>query len=153
MKRITKLLILASMTFLFSSTTFANSLTIPVCVKEPIMGKRLSWNVSPNGLLNVSFDLNGDGISDYHTVRVILRHYESGKSLHKIKNENSDNLIFFVKNTSSNYYYFTAKQPLFYAFDVDGDGFWDLTYKDVLEDGVNGNEIFHDSPSGMFANK
>ena len=42
--------------------------------------------------------------------------------------------------------------PLFYAIDVNEDGVWDILYKDVLRDGVNGNEEFYDSPSGMCVN-
>ena len=42
--------------------------------------------------------------------------------------------------------------PLFYAIDVNEDGAWDILYRDVLRDGVNGNEEFYDSPSGMFVN-
>jgi hypothetical protein len=41
-------------------------------------------------------------------------------------------------------------EPLFYAVDVNEDGLWDLIYKDVFEDGVNGDEVFYESPSGMF---
>ena len=43
-------------------------------------------------------------------------------------------------------------QPLFYSFDVDEDGTWDIMYKDIPEDSVNGNEVFYESPSGMFTN-
>jgi hypothetical protein len=150
MKRITKLLISLVTPLLLSSIVFANPIAVPICVEEPTLKNRLAWNVSPNGLLNVSFDLNGDGKPDYHTLRVILNHYESHKNLYKIRNENSENRVFSVNYSSVNYYYFTAKKPLFYAFDVDGDGNWDLIYKDILEDGVNGNEVIHESPSKMF---
>jgi len=43
-------------------------------------------------------------------------------------------------------------QPLFYSFDVDEDGTWDIMYKDISKDSVNGNEVFYESPSGMFTN-
>ncbi len=150
MKRITKILILIVTSLLLSATVFAKPTAVPICVEEPTLDNRFGWNVSPNGLLTVSFDLNGDGKSDYHTLRVILRHYESHNNIYKIRDENLENLVFFVNRYPSNYYYFTGKKPMFYAFDVDGDGNWDMIYKDVLEDGVNGNEVFHGSPSKMF---
>ena len=50
------------------------------------------------------------------------------------------------------YYYIVSAGPLFYAINVNEDGAWDILYKDVLRDGVNGNEEFYDNPSGMFVN-
>ncbi|NIQ00544.1 MAG: hypothetical protein GWM98_09230 [Nitrospinaceae bacterium] len=59
-------------------------------------------------------------------------------------------LVIFSQYTADRYYYIVDPKPLFYAIDLNEDGVWDLIYKDVAADGVNGNEGFYASPSGMF---
>ena len=51
----------------------------------------------------------------------------------------------------ANQIYMISQKALFYAFDFNEDGIWDLMYKDIEEDGVNGNETFYASPSSMFS--
>ena len=58
--------------------------------------------------------------------------------------------MFFVNYQANRFVYIVSPKPLFYAIDRNEDGHWDLMYKDALEDGVNGNEQFYDSPSGMY---
>ena len=44
-------------------------------------------------------------------------------------------------------FYVGQLYPLFYAYDFNEDGHFDLLFQDVFEDGVNGNERYYDSPS------
>jgi hypothetical protein len=70
-----------------------------------------------------------------------------------VSEEYPGKLVLYVGAGPVRYYYIAAKYPLMYAADVNEDGVWDLIYKDVNEDGVNGNETFYDSPSEMFTAK
>jgi hypothetical protein len=93
----------------------------------------------------LSFDIE---VSDI--LRVVITSYFSKDSVADIALNYPENHIFFINYETSHYYYVAVPKPLFYALDIDEDGRWDLMYKDTEEDGVNGNEIFYDSPSGKF---
>ena len=72
-------------------------------------------------------------------LRSIIISYYSPRTLGEIAVNHAQNLIFHVDYPMERYYYIVSTMPLFYAIDVN-------------EDGVNGNEEFYDSPSGMFVN-
>ncbi len=124
---------------------------VPLPVQEPDLANAMGWDLAPSGLLVVDFDRDGNGRADYLTLRFVVRAYPSAESVATIAGIWPDNLVFFVDYEWDCYFYIAAPQPLFYVFDTDEDGHWDLMYKDVMEDGVNGNEQFYDSPSGKFA--
>lgn len=123
----------------------------PVCIEEPPLVSQVNWDITPTGLLVVSYDISGNGKADFHTLRVIVRNYRSDNGINRMKQNYPNKKIFFVSYAADHHYYIAAKMPLFYGFDVDENGHWDLLYKDVSEDGVNGNERFYESPSGLFA--
>ena len=85
-------------------------------------------------------------------LRSIITSYYSPHTLDEIVVNHTQNLVFHVDYPMERYYYIVYTMPLFYTLDVNEDGVWDILYKDVLRDGVNGNEQFYDSPSGMFVN-
>lgn len=115
---------------------------------EPSMRTQVGWNLEPSGMLTVSYDLNGNGRPDFFTVRIVLDKYISDQSIATVARFNPGLPVFRVDYGDEGFYYITARHPLFYAVDVDEDGHWDVLYRDVLEDGVNGNEEFYDNPSG-----
>ncbi|MBT5549239.1 MAG: hypothetical protein HOJ79_02045 [Nitrospina sp.] len=150
MRHYIKILIQIAIVLTFSSNALGQSHLPPVIIEEPDLKTQLSWDIATNGLLYVSYDLDGNGKADYFTLRVVSRNYRSYRPTERVYLENPSHLVFFVSYGSSNHYYLAVQRPLFYAFDVNEDDHWDVMYKDVLEDGVNGNEEFYDSPSGMF---
>ena len=110
----------------------------------------MSWDVAANGMLYVSYDTNHNGIADFHTLRVVTRAFYSFESIDRIARNFPNHLVFRIDKGDGAFYYVAAGKPLLYAIDINEDGHWDLIYKDNYEDGVNGNEEFYDSPSGMF---
>lgn len=145
MKRIvlSTLLIIALMSF--GSPAWSGMLQV-----EPAMNVRVGWNLEPSGMLTVGYDLNHNGRPDFFTVRIVLDKYISDEPIETVGRHNPGQPVFRVDYGVDGFYYIAARYPLFYAVDVDEDGVWDVLYKDVLEDGVNGNEVFYDSPSGGF---
>jgi hypothetical protein len=120
----------------------------------PSKTQSLNWDLNANGMLSIRYDLDGNTQADLYTILTVKRSFFSKTLLENEYKNWADSLVFSVNYQSFSHYYITEKNPLFYAIDLDGDGHWDLMYKDVLEDGLNGNEDFYDSPSGMFeANK
>jgi len=110
----------------------------------------MGWAVLPNGMLVVEYDLDGNGRPDFFAVRVVASNYFSSEAIQKIEASHPGSLVFHVAYETDNFFYMTARKPLFYAIDHDEDGVWDLEYKDEMEDGINGNEKFYDSPSGLY---
>ena len=121
-------------------------------IPEPALETQLDWDIAPNGLLYVSYDLDGNNRADFIALRSIITSYYSPRTLGEIVVNHTQNLVFHVDYPMERYYYIVSAGPLFYAIDVNEDGAWNILYKDVLRDGVNGNEGFYDSPSGMFVN-
>ena len=121
----------------------------PPPLVEPSRAKQISWNLASNGMLFIGYDTNGNGKLDFHTLRVVRTSYFSKHSLDTVKGHHPEHLIFASNFSTTHYYYIALKQPLFYAMDLNEDGLWDFIYKDPLQDGVNGNEAYYDSPSGM----
>ncbi len=121
-------------------------------ITEPAKETQLDWNVAANGFLYVSYDRDGNHQADYIALRYIITSYYSPHTYSEVAVNHAKNLVFHVDYPTEQNYYVVTSRPLFYALDVNEDGAWDILYKDVLQDGVNGNEEFYDSPSGMFAN-
>lgn len=117
---------------------------------EPAIEARMEWDLTANGMLYVGFDLDANGKSEFYTVRIVEKSFASRETIFEVGANFPRNIIFFVNQGSYTFYYIASSHPVFYAADVNEDGMWDLIYKDALEDGVNGNETFYDSPSGMF---
>lgn len=147
MKRLMITLLMVAFMISGPTTIWAN----PQPIVEPELMTRLGWDLTPAGLLTVSFDLDQNGRPDYFTLRVVASNYFSKDTLQTVAESCPENLIFYVNYGTKRYYYIASQEPLFYVFDVDEDGAWDLMYKDVSEDGINGNEQFYDSPSGKFS--
>lgn len=137
----------AFMTFTFPAMAGQNTLR-----PEPPLNSQLSWDVYPNGMLVVTYDLDQNGRADYFTLRVIAATFVTTDSARAVARNNADRLVFAVNpGAEINTFYVTQRHPLLYAIDANEDGLWDVIYKDVSEDGVNGNEQFYDSPSGIYS--
>ena len=121
----------------------------PPLKAEPSLATQSTWNLANNGMLFVGYDTDHNGKIDFHTLRVVRTSYFSKHSLDVVKRHHPKHLIFASHFTTTHYYYIALKQPLFYAMDLNEDGHWDYIFKDPNQDGVNGNESFYDSPSGM----
>ncbi len=122
----------------------------PHLIAEPPLAMQTSWNLASNGMLFIGYDTDHNGKMDFYTLRVVTTSYFSKHSVEDVAENFPESLIFFTNFSTTHYYYIAFKQPLFYSLDVDEDGHWDVMYKDPGQDGVNGNEMFYDSPSGMF---
>lgn len=122
----------------------------PYLVAEPPLASQMNWDVSPSGMLSISYDLDFNGMADFYTMRVVVESFYSGQTVVEVGDGFPNHSIFFVPYRQQWFYYVVTGQPLFYSYDVDEDGTWDIMYKDVSEDSVNGNEVFYASPSGMF---
>ncbi len=117
---------------------------------DPPLEDNIGWNLNSNGLLYLSFDLDHNGQADYHTVHFVLKAYLTSEPLKSLPGYYHGAPVFYVNYGPAKQIYVISRKALFYAFDVNEDGHWDLMYKDIMEDGVNGNEKFYESPSGMF---
>ena len=112
------------------------------------MATQSGWNLEPSGMLTVGYDLNHNGRPDFFTVRVVLDKYITTEPMETVARYNPGHPVFRVDYGAEGFYYIAARYPLFYAVDVNEDGAWDVLFKDVLADGVNGNEEFYGNPSG-----
>ncbi len=147
MKRFPILLtLLVSLIFLVPSLVWSH----PYLKIEPSLPVRVDWGLMPNGMLHVSYDMDQNGKAEFHSLRVVKKSFPSRESVDSVEKHFPNSLIFYVELSSCLHYYVAVSHPLLYAVDVDEDGLWDLVYKDVSQDGVNGNEIFYESPSGIF---
>lgn len=147
MRRITVfLMVLGFMLWYGPSTGYG----IPYLVEEPALESRAGWDLTPSGLLVTGYDLYGDGRMSYFTLRPVITSFYSGEGIAFVRQSYPGRPVFDVEYGADTFYYVVGEHPLMYATDLDGDGVWDLIYKDIAEDGINGNEKFYDSPSGMF---
>ena len=144
MKNKIHILILFSILILSPSLAVAQNLLMA----EPNIETRVDWDLSNDGRLYVSYDIDNDGKVDFCSWRIVTTSYFSKELRDEVVRNNSDRLVFTVDYTESSYYYIAIKEPILYAIDVDQDGSWDFIYKDPMEDGVNGNEILHYRRSG-----
>ena len=127
---------------------------MPFLKNDPQLNNSVGWNLLPNGMLFAGYDLNGNRKADFYTIRIVEKSYFSKRSLEQETGNWPGKLTLQIKhNPVSNisFFYIASRQPLLYALDLDEDGAFDLIYKDALEDNLNGNEKFYDSPSDMFA--
>lgn len=138
--------IAAAVGFVFLLATQGMALDVPV--PEPPLSSQFGWGLTHSGMLFVSYDLDHNKKPDYFTVRIVKLSFFSKESIKETARHHPLHIVFAVPYTSSCYYYISELNPLFYAFDTNEDGHWDIMYKDVLMDGVNGNEEYYDSPSG-----
>lgn len=145
MKRIVTTLIILVAMLAFGSPAGAGPERLQ---SEPAMNTQIGWNLGPSGMLTVGYDLNRNGRPDFFTVRVVLDKYITEETIETVARYHPGHPVFRVDYGAEGFYYITARYPLFYAVDVNEDGHWDVLYKDVMEDGVNGNEVFYGNPSG-----
>ncbi len=148
MKHLTTLAILMSVFLLLPNLAMAFP-NLPL--EDPPLESKISWNVKGNGLIFVSYDLDHNGQADYHTVHFVLKSYLTSEPLTALSGNHHGAPVFYVNYGPAKQIYVISQKALFYAFDFNEDGNWDLMYRDVQEDGVNGNETFYDSPSNMFS--
>ena len=111
---------------------------------QPTLGTQVNWDLKPNGLLCVGYDLNQNGKADYFTVHFVVKSYLAEESLVSLSQYYGESPIFSVDYGTARYIYVISEMPLYYAVDINEDGLWDLIYVDTMEDGVNGNEKLHD---------
>ncbi len=119
-------------------------------IAEPPLETQIGWSLLPNGMLVVEYDPDQTGKPDFFAVRIVTSNYFSREDVQQIQSNYPASLVFHVAYEVDRYYYVAVKKPLFYAIDYNEDGMWDLEYKDVMEDGINGNEKLYDSPSGLY---
>lgn len=137
----------AFMTFTYPAMAGQNTLR-----PEPPLNSQLAWDVYPNGMLVVTYDLDQNGRADYFTLRVIAATFVTRDSAMVVARNNAGSRVFASGSGGAIHtIYVTALYPLLYASDANEDGLWDVIYKDVSEDGVNGNEQFYGSPSGIYS--
>lgn len=119
---------------------------------EPPLNSLIDWDIYPNGMLVVSYDITKNGRPDYFTLRIISATIITRESVKTVAKNNVGNVVFSAYTGGKvRVVYITARYPHFYAIDANEDGVWDVIYKDVLQDGVNGNEVFYDSPSETYS--
>ncbi len=113
-------------------------------VQQPALDTLVDWDLKPNGLVWVSYDLNQNGKADYFTVHFVLKSYLSEESLASIPQYYGSSPVFFVNYGTAHYIYVISEMPLYYAVDINEDSLWDLIYIDTMEDGANGNEKLYE---------
>ena len=118
---------------------------------DPPLENKIGWDIKSNGLLYVSYDLDQNGRADYHTIHFVIKSYMTSDSMEQLQGYYKNAPVLYVNYGPANQIYVISKKALFYAVDVNEDGTWDLMYRDLNEDGVNGNETFYESPSNMFS--
>lgn len=82
----------------------------PVKITAPLKSDECGVKYLANGLIETHYDTDHDGKADRYT---LTRTGRGGKPW---------------------------PHPLFYGVDADGDGRWEIVYRDAAEDGVNGDE-------------
>lgn len=133
------LLIISALLILSPSMAWGES----ILKAEPKIEEMVEWDLSHDGMLYTSYDLDNNGRIDFCAWRIVKTSYFSKQIMSDIVTNNPDHVVFSVPYTESSYYYLAVQQPSMYAVDVDEDGKWDLIFKDENEDGVNGNELIH----------
>lgn len=139
------LIFIVYFTFSFPTIGFSDNALV-----QPALNTLMSWDLKPNGLLCVSYDLNHNGKADYFTLHYVLKSYLTAEDLLvTIARYYEGAPIFYVDYGKARYIYVVSEMPLFYAIDINEDGLWDLIYIDTMEDGVNGNEKLHQGPMSV----
>ncbi len=132
------LIFMVYFTFSFPAIGFSDNALV-----QPTLNTLMSWDLKPNGLLCVSYDLNHNGKADYYTIHFVLKSYLAEESMVAISQYYGGAPIFYVNYGRARYIYVISEMPLYYAIDINEDSLWDLIYIDMMEDGVNGNEKLH----------
>ena len=145
MKRIVLSITFMMVLLYFVSPVWAET---EVLQAEPTIESRTGWNLEMNGMLTVEYDLNHNGRPDFFTMRIVLDKYISNETIETVSRTRPDYPVFRVDYGMDGFYYIALPYPLFYAVDTNEDGVWDAIYKDVLVDGVNGNEELYNTPPG-----
>lgn len=111
----------------------------------------IGWNtVYSLPLIKVDYDLDNDGKVDYSVVRMVIRAFYYDELSVDTVNEIGNTYYYAKVFPRMDMVYVTQHCGLFYYIDLDEDGKYDIMWEDREEDGLNGNEILYDSPSGMF---
>ena len=142
-----KLKILVLTILFWFSTGFYITWDFRYPVAEPDIKTCEGWDITHSGLLLLSYDLNRNKNPDYFTLRVIISSFYSGDSKDVVAKYFPGKPVFSVKYENDRMFYVGNSHPLFYAYDFNEDGHFEIIFKDVFEDGVNGNEEYYDSPS------
>ncbi len=109
------------------------------------------WNtVYSLPLIKVDYDLDNDGKVDFSVARMVLRAFYYDEFSVDSVNEIGNTYYYAKVFPRMDMVYVTNANGLFYYIDLDEDGKCDIMWEDREEDGLNGNEILYDSPSGMF---
>ncbi|MEK6576544.1 MAG: hypothetical protein AAB014_03190, partial [Nitrospirota bacterium] len=101
-------------------------------------------------LIKVDYDLDNDGKVDFSVVRTVIRMFYYDELSVDLVNEIGNTYYYAKVFPRMDAVYVTNPNGLFYYIDLDEDGKCDIMWEDREEDGLNGNEILYDSPSGMF---
>ena len=142
-----KLKILLLTILFWFSTGFYITWDFRYPIAEPDIKTRVDWDITHSGLLLLSYDLNRNKKPDYFTLRAIISSFYSGESKDAIAKYFPGKPVFSVKYEKDRMFYVGQSHPLFYAYDFNEDGHFEIIFQDVFEDGVNGNEEYYDSPS------
>ena len=111
----------------------------------------IGWNtVYSLPLIRVDYDLDNDGKVDFSVVRVVERMFYYDELSADLVNEIGNTYYYAKVFPRMDAVYVTNPNGLFYYIDLDEDGKYDIMWEDREEDGLNGNEILYESPSGMF---
>ena len=90
----------------------------PYLVAEPSLASQMNWDVSPSGMLSISYDLDFNGMADFYTMRVVVESFYSGQTVVEVGDGFPNHSIFFVPYRQQWFYYVVTGQPLFYSYDV-----------------------------------
>lgn len=101
--------------------------------QEPPLTTLVVWDVQANGLLSVGYDLNGNGRPDFFTLRVVETSFFSKDTLQQTVAANPGKPVFYVRYSTSTFYYIADASPVYFVTDPDEDGNWDFIYRNVPE--------------------
>lgn len=126
---------------------------LPAVPKEPGINDPscIGWNtVFSLPLIKIDYDLDNDGKIDYSVAKNVIRTFYYDEFSVDTVNEIGLEYYFALVFPKIDAVYVTNPHGFFYYIDLDEDGKYDIMWEDREEDGLNGNEILYDSPSGMF---
>lgn len=72
----------------------------------------ISWDVLPNGLMEIGVDVNGDGEIDRIEYHNILRSFFSAESLEEVKKCFPSKIIFWTDYERDKYFYVVEPEPI-----------------------------------------
>jgi len=112
------------------SRVLAMCLLVVVCsvgmVTAEESAEPVDWDVLPNGLIEVQYDRNGDGVPDHVTLHQIT--WSGWTSLPvadlTAQARNDGEWVFIVEYDQDRYVYLAQAEPLFLGDDAQQDGRW-----------------------------